>query len=190
MTTTSTETLKIAFELSQADLDFFRDRLSKAREHQADEPESRILAGVADMMSKALAANPPEFVTTRIRQLGPLMGMLDDKDWRLEGEDRERVIDTLAYFADPDDLIPDTTPGIGYLDDAIMIEIVAAGLAPELEAYADFVAHREEVKAKPADNLPNLEDARTVMQSRMRRRRSRARAGGMWGHSTEIRHYF
>ncbi len=66
---------------------------------------------------------------------------------------------------------------------------VANALAPELEAYDDFVAHREEIAAGAKD-MPSLDDARAVMQSRMRRRRSRSRAGGSWSHSTNITHYF
>ncbi|OLF81600.1 hypothetical protein AWH62_02720 [Maricaulis sp. W15] len=190
MTNSSTPTLKVEFELSESDLAFFRDRLDKAREDRADLDEGRITAGVADMITKALAANPPEFVKTRLRQLGPLVGMLDDAEWKLEGEDRERVLNALAYFVDPDDLIPDSTPGIGYIDDAIMIELVAAGLAPELEAYAEFVAHREDLKAPDSAPKPPLEEVRKVMQDRMRRRRGRAKAGGLWSHSTVIRHYF
>ena len=190
MTNASTPTLKVEFELSETDLAFFRDRLETARADQADLDESRITAGVADMITKALAANPPEFVKTRLRQLGPLVAMLDDADWNLEGDDRERVLNALAYFADPEDLIPDATPGMGYIDDAIMIELVAAGLAPELEAYSDFVAHREDLAKKDAAPKPPLEEVRTVMQDRMRRRRGRAKAGGLWSHSTVIRHYF
>ena len=190
MTTTNQPTLKVEFELNEADLDFFRTRLDEARESLGDVDESRILAGVADMLDKARKSNPPAFVTKRLDQLGPMLAMLDDADWKLEGDDRKAVIDALAYFADPEDLIPDSTPVLGYVDDAIMIDLVAASLSAELEAYADFVAHREELKAEPAAELPSLEEARNVMQSRMRRRRLRSKAGAKWPHSTSIRHYF
>ena len=181
--------LKVEFELSEADLDFFRARLAKARDARVADDEAVILEGVAAMRKQALTAKPPAFVLSRLDRLAPLVAMLSDGDWRLAGEDRTRVLDALAYFADPDDLIPDSTPGIGYIDDAIMIELVSNALAPELEAYDDFVAHREELAAGAAD-LPSLDEARAVMQSRMRRRRSRSRAGGTWSHSTSIRHYF
>ncbi len=190
MTTSSNPTLKVEFELSDSDLDFFRQRLDQARESLGSADENRILAGVADMMDKARASNPPSFVTKRLDQLGPMLAMLEDKDWKLEGDDRKNVIDALAYFADPEDLIPDATPVLGYVDDAIMIDLVAASLSAELEAYADFVAHREDLKAAPAADLPSLDEARNVMQSRMRRRRLRSKAGGRWPHTTTIRHYF
>lgn len=189
MPASTQSTLKVEFELSEADLDFFRARLAKARNARVADDEAVILEGVAAMTKQAMASNPPVFVRQRIEQLGPLTAMLKDADWRLAGEDRKRVLDALAYFADPDDLIPDSTPGIGYIDDAIMIELVANALAPELEAYDDFVAHREELAAG-AEDLPSLDDARAVMQSRMRRRRSRSRAGGSWSHGTSVTHYF
>jgi uncharacterized membrane protein YkvA (DUF1232 family) len=190
MTTSSNPTLKVEFELSDSDLDFFRQRLDQARESLGSADENRILAGVADMMDKARASNPPSFVSKRLDQLGPMLAMLEDKDWKLEGDDRKHVIDALAYFADPEDLIPDATPVLGYVDDAIMIDLVAASLSAELEAYADFVAHREDLKAAPAADMPSLDEARNVMQSRMRRRRLRSKAGGRWPHTTTIRHYF
>lgn len=190
MTDHSTPTLKVELDLTDADLDFFRERLEQARTSLGTDDEARILAGVSDMMDKALASNPPDFVRTRLDQLGPMLAMLEDKDWKLEGEDRRHVIDALAYFADPEDLIPDATPVLGYVDDAIMIDLVAASLSAELEAYADFVAHREDIEAGDAKDLAPLDEARDFMQQRMRRRRLRSRAGGRWPHSTQIRHYF
>lgn len=186
MSASASETIKVHFELSETDLDFFKARLNKARDgRKADEAE--ILESVAAMKKEALASNPPAFVQERLELLDPLVGMVRDADWKLSGEDRDRVLDALAYFAEPDDLIPDRIPGIGYIDDAIMIDIVAAMLTPELEAYADFVSHREDLKSGD-DDLPTLEEARTVMQSRMRRRRGRARAGGFF-HAAARTHF-
>lgn len=56
--------------------------------------------------------------------------------------ERERVLSVLAYFTDPDDLIPDEIPGLGFLDDAIMIELASKELRHEIEAYTDFCAFR------------------------------------------------
>ncbi len=102
--------------------------------------------------------------------------MLEDKDWRLEGADRKRVLNALAYFADPDDLIPDRVPGLGYLDDAIMVELVVQDLKHEIEAFDAFVAYRDERNKKTDAPTDGLEKRRDSLQGRMRRRRQGDRA--------------
>jgi uncharacterized membrane protein YkvA (DUF1232 family) len=184
-------TLKVEFELSETDIAFFKERLDKAREARGNDDDAMIIEGVAAMTKEALAAKPPQFVVDRLTLLDPLLAMLRDDDWKLTGDDRKRVLDALAYFVDPEDLIPDRIPGIGYIDDAIMIDLVSAGLEPELEAYADFVAHREELASGRDKDAAPLEEARKVMQGRMRRRRSRARGGrGGLGNQRSVLQYF
>ncbi|MEL6415615.1 MAG: DUF1232 domain-containing protein, partial [Pseudomonadota bacterium] len=87
--------------------------------------------------------------------------------------------EVLAYFADPNDIIPDDLPGIGFLDDTIMVDLASMDLQPELEAYAEFCENRKELEAKDAEAQP-LKVARDELQSRMRRRRRR-RSGGAAG---------
>ena len=58
-----------------------------------------------------------------------------------------------------------------------MVDLAAIDLAPELEAYAEFCANREDLKAKMADAQP-LATARDELQARMRRRRRRRAGGG------------
>ena len=70
--------------------------------------------------------------------------MLEDDEWALEAQERRNVVGALAYFADPEDIIPDNIPVIGYIDDAIMIELVVKELRPEIEAFEDFCRYRRE----------------------------------------------
>ncbi|MFB3125280.1 MAG: YkvA family protein, partial [Woeseiaceae bacterium] len=84
-----------------------------------------------------------------------------------------------AYFCEPEDLIPDHIPGLGFLDDAIMIELVVRELHHEIEAYRDFCDYRANrvpqpgIRNKTSDVSREqwLESRRKVLQSRMRRRR-------------------
>jgi hypothetical protein len=84
----------------------------------------------------------------------------------------------LAYFAEPDDLIPDHIPGLGYLDDAIMVELVVRELRHEIDAYQDFCMFRDSERAKSRagsqkERRESLNSRRTYLQSRMRRRLQR-----------------
>ena len=109
----------------------------------------------------------------RLVKLEQLIEMLRDDEWRLEGRDRARILDALAYFVDPDDLIPDRVPGIGYLDDAIMVELVVQELKHDIKAYEDFCEFRE--SHPKAEGGAKLEARRLALQARMRRRRRRER---------------
>ena len=170
------ETLRINFELGPDDIEYFRKRLSNARRNRALRDDDRVILAAEALAVKALESNPPTFVVSRMLTLQNMVDMLKDRDWSLENDDRDRVLEVLAYFADPNDIIPDELPGIGFLDDTIMIDLASIDLAPELEAYAEFCANREDLAAKMADAQP-LKVARDELQSRMRRRRRR-RAGG------------
>jgi uncharacterized membrane protein YkvA (DUF1232 family) len=97
--------------------------------------------------------------------------MLEDVEWRLTGADRARVLNVLAYFVDPDDLIPDRIPGIGYLDDAIMVQLVVEELRHEIEAFEKFCEYR----ATSSPDAEALAKQRLQLQTRMRRMRRRER---------------
>lgn len=48
------------------------------------------------------------------------------------------IISAVAYFASPLDLIPDFTPGIGYLDDVMIIRSAARQVKAELERFMEW----------------------------------------------------
>ena len=166
--------MKVTFELRASDVRYFRDRLKAVRESGSSHEEDVIIRGASEMVGAALAAEPPVFVIERIAKLELLIEMLRDEEWALEGQDRVRILDALAYFVDPDDLIPDRVPGIGYLDDAIMIELVARELTHEIDAYTDFCEFRKRVSK--SEGLAKLQARRQALQTRMRRRRRRERS--------------
>lgn len=163
--------MKISFELSDSDLRYFRQVLKKVRRGRNAENENVILREAEDLLEEVKRTDAPQYVQNRIGQLSKLIQMLEDKDWRLEGPDRKRVLNALAYFADPDDLIPDRVPGLGYLDDAIMVELVVQDLKHEIEAFDAFVVYRNERKKKKTASTEGLEKRRASLQGRMRRRR-------------------
>lgn len=176
-------TMRVTFELQPEDLKHFRLIMREARDAAKSLTADEILSAANNLLREIEDAKVPHFIEERLRRLRTLIGMVEDDEWSLPQEETARVLNALAYFAEPEDLIPDHIPGLGFLDDAIMIELVARELRHEIEAYDDFCAFREREGARRRskgqdDDVTRgqwLETRRTELMSRMRRRRRRDR---------------
>jgi len=172
--------MKVTFDLSDADLRYFRKVMQEVRQKHEKSTEQDIVDSARSLLARVKETEVPEFIRDRITKLARLIDMLEDEEWALAGKDRERVVRGMAYFAEPDDMIPDKVPVIGFLDDAIMVELVVTELTHEIEAYEDFCefrrTHEERFgKEDPATRQEWLVSRRRALHQRMRRRRSRRR---------------
>jgi len=153
------------------------------RERSAGIDEAKLLEGVRKLISDIRTSQAAGFVMQRLEKLERMVKMLEDKEWDMAGQDRSRVADGLVYFAEGEDLIPDRIPGLGFLDDAIMIELVVQDLKHEIEAYDDFCKYRTSkvkllgAQAAKASREKWLTARRGQLHQRMRRRRRRDRGG-------------
>lgn len=159
--------MRIVLDLSANDLRYFRKCLQTVKKGEQGQNEDVVLSSARELLETVAGADAPEYVKDRISQLEKLVLMLEDTRWRLVGPDRARVLNVLAYFVDPDDLIPDRIPGLGYLDDAIMVELVVQELRHEIDAYDRFCEFRKTGQRDPEE----VEKKRVALQSRMRRNR-------------------
>ena len=169
--------LHINFRLSSSDLEFFRGVMLKAREKSSGFSQQQIIDNARKLLERVNQSDTVDFIRDQMSQLEILANMLVDEGWGLIDEDRERVLSALTYFADPQDLIPDDTPGLGFIDDAIMIEIVCKALKYEIKAYREFLLfratedNRREDNTAPVRRSEWLETRRQQLHERMRRRR-------------------
>ncbi|NUS39276.1 MAG: DUF1232 domain-containing protein [Lysobacter sp.] len=171
--------LSLNFELSDRDLEHFQAAQAKARKAAQGKSEPEIIDCAAKLLTEAQKMQIPGFILDRLLRLDDLIAMLRDDAWSLEADDRERVLSALTYFCDPEDVIPDRVEVLGFLDDAIMIELAVRQLAHEIEAYDEFCDYRqhqaerqgvEPAKVGGADWLSNRRDE---LVDRMHVRRAR-----------------
>jgi len=176
--------LRVSFELDDDDLRHFRLIMREARKAAANASPEDIVASAEDLLKDVGTSGIPKFIGDRLENLEVMIRMLSDHEWALPEQESARVLNALAYFCEPEDLIPDHIPGIGFLDDAIMIELVVRELRHEIEAYRDFCEYRANRVPKPGirNKITDvtreqwLENRRKELQSRMRRRRKRGNA--------------
>jgi uncharacterized membrane protein YkvA (DUF1232 family) len=179
--------LKLAFELSDRDLRYFRDSLKQSREAVRDAEEQEIIDAVQHVLEEIRGNEPlPDFVAERIPVLERLIQMLADDEWQLPNSDRERLLAMFVYFSDPEDILPDDIPVIGYLDDVIIIELVTREMQHVREAYEDFRTFRhafDDEYGKDIDGAirrDRLDRKRQQLHQRMQRRSKRGKKSGIW----------
>jgi len=180
-------TMKISFELTDRDLRFFREALKQSRDAVRDAGEVEIIDAIRDVLEEIRQSEPlPDFVGERIPMLESLIAMLTDDEWQLPEIDRERLLATFVYFADPEDILPDDIPVIGYLDDVIIIELVLRELKHVREAYEDFCSFRDDFEREqgkeidPVIRRDRLDRRRQQLHQRMRRRSAQHKKSELW----------
>ncbi len=179
--------LRISFDLTDRDLAFFRKALRRSRTAVKDAEEAEIVEAMHAVLDEVRSSEPlPDFVGKRIPELESLLSMLGDDDWQLPESERERLLATFVYFADPEDILPDDVPVIGFLDDVIIIELVARELQHVREAYDDFCVFRDEFERDHDNGLDpiirrdRLDRRRQQLHQRMRRRSARQKKSSLW----------
>ena len=171
--------MRITIELEQEDLERFLAAFEKRLLREVDECD------VIDAAKHALNTLPigsaPAYVRKQIGCVQRFILMLEDDDWALPAPQRNHVLETLVYFSDPDDLIPDEIEVIGLLDDAIVLELLMRGQKHVLQAYTSFCEYRRKLGiayASPASGIAlaqKLAKRRASLLSRIQRKENAIR---------------
>jgi len=135
--------MKITFELEPADIERFHEALARAERRVACAEEHDIVDATRHALATLPIASAPGYVRRRLQEVERLLGMLEDESWALPQVERAEVLRLLAYFSDPEDLIPDDVAVIGLLDDAIMLELLLKRIRHVVIAYGEFCALRD-----------------------------------------------
>ena len=141
---------KVSFTLDEQDANYFRNLYRKARRGAADEdPQEVIDAARAIVKEVQSSKKTPQFVKDAIEVLADLTNLIQDDDYAAPKKVRDDVLAGIAYFSNPEDLIPDHIPGLGFLDDAIMVKFIEDEFKHELWGYRRFCKRRDVSEQRP-----------------------------------------
>jgi uncharacterized membrane protein YkvA (DUF1232 family) len=108
-------------------------------------------------------ATQPSVVREPLSRVPSIARLLTDRNWQVDDAAREQFAGALAYFVDPDDLIPDDGSHFGFLDDALVIKLVLAEAQHEWFAWCDYSDY---IAAHPHEN--GLDRASWLLRRRER----------------------
>lgn len=147
----------------------------------------RVSADQLVTLARWLQAQPPDqavaILSERLARAEQLRRMLNDGDWDVDADMRERARMLTSYLQQVDDLIPDDQPLVGHLDDALLVELAWPAFRAETLDYDDFCRFRsaERPRGTAAERRLAWENACLAEAALLQQRRDvRARryAGG------------
>lgn len=182
--------INLRFTILDEDIERFRARaLAVGESLNKEEDYQRIEDRAAELIREARKERLPQFIEERLLKLEILLNMVSDADWKLDDKERKTILGSLAYFVADKDMIEDSVPGLGFLDDALFTELILKELSEEIHAYNEFCQFRlaEQNRRRNRGLDPHVDredwlaDRRVVLHDRIRnRRQQRAGAGRGW----------
>ena len=135
----------------------------------APQVDADAIASVSLWLEAQPAGQRELLLRARLDCLAEIEAMRRDPDWPLDPAQARRIDLILEYLAAEDDLIPDSVPTYGYLDDALLLELAWPVLAEDVDDYRDFCRFREDAGQSPG-RAPHQVDWL----------RARAEEGALW----------
>lgn len=79
-----------------------------------------------------------KWINSMLERVGLLYEMIRDREFSISTKTKALVGAALLYFVLPADIVPDFVPGIGYIDDALILTTLWNLIRSEIDSYNDF----------------------------------------------------
>ena len=136
---------------------------------QLDPNAPRVTADQLVTLARWLQDQPRDravaILAERLRRAEHLRRMLNDGDWELDAELRERSRLLISYLRDVNDLIPDDMPLVGHLDDALLVELAWPAFRDQSLDYGDFCDFRRDEQPRGSAADATLDLARWALDA-------------------------
>lgn len=98
----------------------------------------QLASAARHLNDRAEADTPSPCIQQRMQHARLLEQMLRDPDWEPAAETVTEIRQVVAYLQESRQLIPDTVPGVGQLDQAIVLDTVWPRLVVEVTNFLDY----------------------------------------------------
>ncbi len=144
------EKFKVTFTLDDEDAEYFRSLYRKVKKGAAGHDSQQIIQDARAIVQRVRGSKKtPPFVQEAIGVLADLVDLIQDEAYAAPQRVKTEVLAGLAYFSESEDLIPDHIPGLGFLDDAIMVKFIEEEFKNELWGYRRFRKLRDSSEQRP-----------------------------------------
>jgi uncharacterized membrane protein YkvA (DUF1232 family) len=141
---------------------YFKERLlsdaGKVSQKDIDELDTSLPKKISSIEMKSLAEKVG-WINTLLERARTIYDMLRDRDYRISVRTKALVGAALVYFVLPTDIVPDFIPGIGYIDDALVLSTLWKLIGDEIDAYLGSRGRKAADPATPATSASEPGDA-------------------------------
>jgi len=123
---------------SSATEEYFKERLmqdaGRVEQKDIDELETSVPKKLAKFDLEGLG-DGAKWINTMLDRVATLFAMIRDKEYTIPRKKLMLIGAGLLYFVLPTDLTPDFIPGIGFIDDAVVLGMLWKMVSEEVETY-------------------------------------------------------
>ncbi|MBX7215839.1 MAG: DUF1232 domain-containing protein [Candidatus Kapabacteria bacterium] len=120
---------------------YMKERLMKDAERITEQDYERLRHTLPEKMNSPdlrELQGASKWIGAMLERVALLYEMIRDREFNVSTRTKALVGAGLLYFVLPSDIVPDFLPGIGYLDDALILTTLWNLVRSEIESYADF----------------------------------------------------
>jgi hypothetical protein len=126
------------FHLSAASVDRFNALLARLGRRAAPLDCDRLATAARELRDAAEGASEPACIVQRMQRLETAARMLEDGQWE-PADDAGSVASLMVHYANGRyQLLPNSLPTVGHLDDAIAVEAAWPALQAEVAEFLDY----------------------------------------------------
>lgn len=126
------------FHLTAASVDRFNAMLARLGRRTAPLDCDRLATAARELRDRTSGADEPACILQRMKRLETAALMLGDVQWE-PADGAGTIASLMVHYANGrDQLLPNSLPGVGRLDDAIAVEAAWPSLRSEVASFLDY----------------------------------------------------